>query len=66
MTVWESEEAMLDFVTSDPHLAAMGALDDVAAAAQSRAEWMPVEEAPPEWDLVVEKLEIDADFVFER
>ena len=66
VTVWESEEAMMDFVVSEPHVSAMADLGVVAAAAESRHEWMAPEEAPPAWAEIVELLEVDARFVYVR
>jgi hypothetical protein len=64
LTVWESEEAMLAFVVSEPHVSAMIDIDVVSAGAESRTEWMAVEDAPPSWDLVVERLETDPQTVY--
>lgn len=66
MTVWESEEAMLAFVLSDVHLAAMADLENVSASAESRHEWMPAEAGPPSWDHVIEQLQVDPGFEFVR
>jgi len=66
LSVWESEEAMNAFVLSEPHVTAMSALTDVAAAAWSRAEWMPTEDAPPSWESIVERLETAPDFEYVR
>ncbi|MEZ4322220.1 MAG: hypothetical protein R3F61_32405 [Myxococcota bacterium] len=49
MTVWESEEAMLAFVTSDIHGAAMADLTDISVGAESRSDWMPREDLPLAW-----------------
>lgn len=66
VTVWESEEAMLEFIVAEPHASAMRALTDVAVSAESRNEWMPVEAAPPPWDDVVVALEDEPRFVYTR
>lgn len=66
LTVWESEEAMLDFILSEPHASAMTDLGDISAAAESRSEWLPVEDGVPSWETVLEKLETDPDFMFVR
>ena len=58
LTVWTSEEAMMDFVLSDVHLAAMGEADLLVEDA-SFTHWEEPDAAalPPEWDLVLEKLD---------
>lgn len=66
VTVWESEEAMMDFVVSEPHLSAMADLGTVAKAARSRHEWMAPDDAPPPWDAIVEELETDPTFEYLR
>ncbi|MBX2797625.1 MAG: hypothetical protein KTR31_08155 [Myxococcales bacterium] len=50
MTVWEDEEAMLDFVTSDPHLAAMADITDISAGAVSRSLELESSALPLPWD----------------
>lgn len=58
LTVWTSEEAMMDFVVSDVHLAAMSAADVLLEDA-SFAHWEEPDATalPPEWDLVLDQLD---------
>lgn len=49
MTVWESEEAMMDFVVSEPHASAMLEINDVSQGAVSRALWMSADDLPLSW-----------------
>ncbi|MCB9678063.1 MAG: DUF3291 domain-containing protein [Alphaproteobacteria bacterium] len=64
LTVWESEEAMRAFVASEPHLSAMRDIAEVSAGAEARSEWMAAEDAPPDWDHIVERLEADPQIVY--
>jgi hypothetical protein len=58
MSVWTSEEAMMDFVLSDVHLAAMSEADLIIEDA-SFTHWEEEDPAaiPPEWEVVLEKLD---------
>lgn len=50
MTVWESEQSMFDFVTSEAHLAAMNQVDDVLLIG-GFAHWdVSSDNVPPTWD----------------
>ncbi len=49
-SVWESEEAMLAFVTDELHLAAMADFLDVTAAAKSTRFAVAADEVPATWD----------------
>lgn len=64
MTIWESEEAELAFVTSDVHAAAMADLDTVARGAVSRSLWVTADEVPPDWDVALEWLDETQDYTF--
>lgn len=50
MTVWESEEAMVDWMVSEHHGQAMQEIGDVAIRAKSTNVWRPVDELPMSWD----------------
>lgn len=49
MTVWESEDAMMDFVVSEPHASAMLDINEVSRGAVSRALWMDAADLPLAW-----------------
>lgn len=67
LSVWESEEAVLDWVVSDVHSAAMSDMADRAADgavtswSMTRAE---LEEAPPSWDDARARLDEDGRSVY--
>ncbi|MEQ1501524.1 MAG: antibiotic biosynthesis monooxygenase [Myxococcota bacterium] len=54
LTVWETEEDLAGFVTSDAHLEAMGQADALVDAVYS-ATWSTTE-VPPSWDEVLDEL----------
>ena len=58
LTVWTSEEAMMDFVLSDVHLAAMAEADLIVEDA-SFTHWEEPDAVaiPPEWDEVERRLD---------
>ena len=64
MTVWESEEALMDFVVSPVHAEAMGAFDDVSVGGETRSLWLPTEELPMSWDRALRLLKEDPDTVY--
>jgi hypothetical protein len=64
MTIWETEEAQLEFVVGDVHAAAMGALTDVAKSAESLSLWVPAEEVPMDWDRALELLADEPGFTY--
>jgi heme-degrading monooxygenase HmoA len=60
LTVWESEEAMLAWVVSDTHAAAMEAFaaDGMADPASKVAQWtLTADEMPPTWAQAREHIE---------
>jgi len=57
VTVWESEEAMRDFVTSGAHLIAMGAADQVVEEFDSAHLEVTAEELPLDWDVLLDALD---------
>lgn len=58
VSVWTTEEAMLEFVVSDVHLAAMADVD-VILEETAFAHWEEPDSAalPPDWDQVRDQLE---------
>jgi hypothetical protein len=65
MTVWEDRDAMLAFVVSAPHVAAMTEIGDVAAAATSLH--LEVEaDALPDWDEALALLAAETPIDLER
>ncbi len=62
MTVWTSEDAMLDFVVSEPHAAAITDLAEVAVGAESRSLWIPADDLPLSWDRALALLTEEQDF----
>lgn len=64
MTVWESEEAMHEFVLSDLHAAAMADLSSVSVGAESMHKWMDREELPLAWSTALEILREEPGFVY--
>lgn len=63
MTAWESEEAMLDWVVSEPHASAMAAFTDVATSGENRWEVRPTADGVLDWDTALVLLE-DPDFAY--
>lgn len=59
LSVWESEEAMLDFVVSEPHASAMLEINEVSRGAVSRSLTMPAEDLPVSWEQAMELLAAD-------
>lgn len=49
MTVWESEEEMMDFVVAEPHVSAMLDINEVSRGAVNRSLWMAADELPLSW-----------------
>jgi hypothetical protein len=64
MTVWESEEAQLEFVVGDVHAQAMAELSEVAKSAESLSLWVPAEEVPLEWDRALQLLADEPGFTY--
>jgi len=64
MTVWTSEEALLDFVVSKPHSTAMSEFDDVSVGGETRVLWIATEELPMAWDDALDLLQSDPDTVY--
>jgi hypothetical protein len=62
MTVWESEDAMLAFVVSNPHAAAMRDFEDIVVGGETRSLWMSAEELPLDWTTANELLLEEPDF----
>lgn len=56
MTVWEDEDALLQFVVSEPHLSAMVDIDEVSAGAVSRSLWLDRDQLPLAWPDALELL----------
>ena len=56
LTVWESEEAMNEWVLSKPHVEAMVAIDDVSSGSSLRSLWLPAEQMPLPWDQALDLL----------
>jgi heme-degrading monooxygenase HmoA len=60
MTVWESDDAMWNFVLSEAHLAAMEDVGKIAAAGTKVVNFLiKPEELPPRWDDVIERTDRD-------
>lgn len=57
LTVWTSEEAMLDFVLSEPHLSAMADLEAVSSAARSTNVVITAADVPVSWEFALATLE---------
>jgi len=64
MTVWESEEALMDFVVSEPHVTAMAEMGDISVGGETRTLWLPTEELPVEWDRALDLLTAEQDSVY--
>jgi heme-degrading monooxygenase HmoA len=67
LTVWESEEAMLAWVVSDTHIAAMEAFaaDGMADPASKVAQWtLTADEMPPTWAQAREHIEAEGREVY--
>jgi hypothetical protein len=64
LTVWESEEAQLEFVVGEVHAAAMADLTEVAKWAESRSLWVTAEEIPPAWDVALDWLADEQDYSY--
>ncbi|MEZ4240940.1 MAG: hypothetical protein R3F59_33235 [Myxococcota bacterium] len=63
MTVWESEEALMAFVVSERHAAAMAEFGDVAVGGETRSLWLPTGELPLTWERAMQLLEEEPDVV---
>ncbi|MCB9746335.1 MAG: DUF3291 domain-containing protein [Alphaproteobacteria bacterium] len=62
LTVWRDEEALLDFVLGEAHVAAMGDASLIAdpERAVRTGRWAVAPEAlPPVWSEVIERLEVE-------
>lgn len=61
LTVWESEEAMLEWVVSDEHTAAMAEMADKSAEGSAVTSWSmerdELEAGPPSWEDARKRLE---------
>jgi heme-degrading monooxygenase HmoA len=61
LTVWESEDAMLEWVVSDEHLAAMDEMADKAKEGSAVTSWKmeraELEAGPPSWEDARKRLE---------
>ncbi|MEL6178599.1 MAG: antibiotic biosynthesis monooxygenase [Myxococcota bacterium] len=53
LSVWESEEAMMDFVLGQAHLAAMGRVAEVSRGGSITDDWTVSRIQQPRWDTVV-------------
>lgn len=64
LTVWENEEALTDFVVSEPHLSAMVDLTDISVGAVSRSMTLQAKELPLSWGRALELLLEQQDYTF--
>ncbi len=56
LTVWTDEASMMDFVLSEPHVAAMADLSAVSTAARSTHLTIAAADVPVEWDVALDAL----------
>jgi heme-degrading monooxygenase HmoA len=60
MTVWESEDALWNFILSESHLAAMEDVGQIAAAGTKVVSYpIRADELPPRWDDVIARTDRD-------
>lgn len=59
MTVWTDEDAMMEFVLSEPHVNAMADLSVVSKAARSTHVSVPAGGEAPTWDWALDTLEAE-------
>ncbi len=64
MSVWEDEEAMMQFVVSEPHASAMGDIDEVSTGAVSRSLWIDRDQLPLSWPDALQLLAEAQDSVY--
>lgn len=61
ITVWESEDAMYEFVTGDAHSRAMADMGDIAVPGESLMLVTTIQPSalPPAWDTWIERIEAE-------
>jgi hypothetical protein len=57
LSAWESQDDMLAWVVSEPHISAMVDFSDVAAEGTNRTVWLPAEDGVLDWDTALELLD---------